>query len=99
MNEITIISGIIVNPVGKIRADIKIEDGKIVAIGRNLKREGIVIDAKGNYILPGAVDGHVHFQNRFGKILTKDDFKGGPVVGAGKDEKYCGSLKLTFYIS
>lgn len=82
MNEITIISGIIVNPVGKIRADIKIEDGKIVAIGRNLKREGIVIDAKGNYILPGAVDGHVHFQNRFGKILTKDDFKGGTKAAA-----------------
>ena len=39
--------------------DIKIENGKIKAIGKDLSGEEI-IDAKGCYILPGFVDVHVH---------------------------------------
>ncbi len=40
--------------------DIVIEDGKIVAIGENLEYDGVVIDAKGHYVLPGFVESHCH---------------------------------------
>jgi allantoinase len=40
------------------------QDGRVVAVGRDetLPDADQVVDAKGNYILPGVIDGHVHFR-------------------------------------
>ena len=44
-----------------IQADVAIEDGRIVAIGQNLKDEGAVeIDARGMVVAPGFIDIHSH---------------------------------------
>lgn len=43
-------------------ADLAIYEDKIVAIGTNLSGER-EIDAHGLYVIPGAVDGHVHLDN------------------------------------
>ena len=44
-----------------IEADVAIEDGRLVAIGQNLKDEGAVeIDARGMAVAPGFIDIHSH---------------------------------------
>lgn len=41
--------------------DLLIEDGKVIAVGRELPAPGAqVIDAKGCYVMPGIVDAHCH---------------------------------------
>ncbi len=59
------------------RADIKILDGRVAAIGTSLSREGVdeVIDATGMYVLPGVVDEHVHMREP--GLTYKDDFTHG----------------------
>ena len=46
--------------------DIKIKDGKIFEIGKNLESsdsEEEIIDAKGKVVVPGLIDVHVHFRD------------------------------------
>jgi len=54
----------IVTPTITLDAGIAIDEGKIVAIGRDrdLPSAWKVIDAKGNYAMPGLVDAHIHMQ-------------------------------------
>jgi dihydroorotase len=52
--------------------DILIEDSNIVAVGKGLKRGGNVVDAKGNIVMPGVVDSHVHVRDF--KEARKEDF-------------------------
>lgn len=43
--------------------DVVIEGGVIVDIGRGLStKSDVAVDAKGKYIVPGFIDGHVHFR-------------------------------------
>ena len=58
-------NGTIVNPeYGEIKADIKIENGIVTAIGRCLCEEGCkVYDAADKYLFPGFIDTHVHLGN------------------------------------
>jgi len=41
-------------------ADVLIRDGKIAAVGKNLARQGTVIDCTGKHITPGIIDEHSH---------------------------------------
>ncbi|MDO4988483.1 MAG: amidohydrolase family protein [Synergistes sp.] len=58
-------NGTIVNPeYGEIKADIKVENGVVSAIGKRLCEDGCkVYDAAGKYIFPGFIDTHVHLGN------------------------------------
>ena len=60
--EVVIKNGQIVSPEGIVSMDIAIDSGKIVAIGRAdvLPEARKVIDAKGNHVMPGAIDAHSH---------------------------------------
>lgn len=60
--DVVIKNGKIVNTTGIVSAGIAIDKEKIVAIARDedLPKADKVIDAKGNYILPGLVDDHTH---------------------------------------
>ncbi|MFC2062841.1 dihydroorotase family protein [Chloroflexota bacterium] len=53
----------IVRPTGLLEASIAINDGKIVAISKEpyLPEAHKVIDAEGNYVIPGVIDVHTHF--------------------------------------
>jgi dihydroorotase len=54
---------IIFTPDGRIEGDCLVEDGRIVQIGAVDKVGGAdEIDAKGMWLWPGAIDGHVHFR-------------------------------------
>ena len=53
---------------GKELVEIGIENGKITAIASAVEGEAKqVIDAKGNYVFPGAIDTHAHL-NRTGCV-------------------------------
>ena len=76
----TILSGgRIVTPQETINADIKFENGIIVAIEKNIKAEenDEIIAINGSYVLPGAIDTHTHFDLDTGVMKTADDFKTG----------------------
>src|SRR5437867_7095688 len=44
------------------RADVLIRDGKVAAVGMNLGKADVVVDAAGCYVTPGLIDVHVHFR-------------------------------------
>ena len=48
-------------PDGRVR-DVRIEGGRIEAVGTELEGDGEVVDAADRLLLPGAVDAHVHFR-------------------------------------
>ncbi|WP_078552482.1 dihydropyrimidinase [Bacillus alkalicellulosilyticus] len=76
-------NGVIVTAADTYEAEIIIEGGKIVAIGTNLATSSDeVIDAKGCYVFPGAIDPHTHLDMPFGGTVTKDDFESGTIAAA-----------------
>ena len=65
--------------------DIKIKDGKILAIGKNLESsesEEEIIDAKGKIVVPGLIDVHVHFRDP-GQTQKEDLETGSQAAVAG----------------
>lgn len=61
--------------------DIAINGEQITAIGQNLSG-GREIEATGLYVIPGAVDGHVHLQMDSGDLITADNFEQGTIAAA-----------------
>ena len=58
--------------------DLRIRDGVIVALGRDLKGGERVIDARDRLVLPGGIDSHVHVsQPGAPGIVMADDFASG----------------------
>ena len=68
--------GTIVNADREFLADVYCEDGKIIAIGANLlpPPECELVDASGQYVMPGGIDPHTHMQLPFMGTVTADDF-------------------------
>lgn len=59
--DIVITGGKVVTADAVFEADVAIAGEKIVAVGQSLSGKK-VIDAKGKYVMPGAIDSHVHFR-------------------------------------
>lgn len=83
MNGILIKNGEIVTATDRYFSDIYIEDGLIVAIGKDLQRPAGVrlLDAKDHLIFPGAIDAHVHMELPFMGEVSGDDFESGTAAG------------------
>lgn len=63
MNSILIKNAKIVNEGTIFESDLLIENGLIVKVEKNISATAdSVIDAKGNYLIPGAIDDQVHFR-------------------------------------
>lgn len=62
MLDLIIRDGTLVSSVGRVRADLGIEDGQIRAIGLDLGDGREEYDAGGLHVLPGLIDVHVHFR-------------------------------------
>jgi dihydropyrimidinase len=62
-------------------ADIAVVGEKIAAIGQNLAG-GREIEAQGFYVIPGAIDGHVHLQMPIANWHTADSFAQGTIAAA-----------------
>lgn len=83
MSKLFIRGGTVVNADRAYRADVLCEDGKIVAVGENLSvpADATVVDAGGQYVMPGGIDPHTHMQLPFMGTTTMDDFFTGTAAG------------------
>lgn len=75
--------GTVVNADASTRADVYIEDGIIKAIGKDLDApsNAEVIDAGGQYVMPGGIDPHTHMQLPFMGTVASEDFYTGTAAG------------------
>ncbi|MGV2433806.1 MAG UNVERIFIED_CONTAM: amidohydrolase family protein [Anaerolineae bacterium] len=74
MMETIIKGGTLITASASYQADIGIEGGKIVQIGRDLQGSTNVYDATGKWVTPGAVDIHVHMELDLGDAGSSDTF-------------------------
>ena len=81
MSTLVIRNGILITGDGVVTADLAVTDEQIVAVGRDLHGDQI-IDAAGCYVIPGAVDNHVHLQMALGGLVSSDSFCTGTVAAA-----------------
>lgn len=75
MYDLIIKNGMVVSPESTIQTDVGIKEDKIVTVG-NLKNEEAsrVIDAKDKYVMPGAIEAHMHCQAPFQGALGANTF-------------------------
>ena len=75
--------GTVVNADRAFKADVLCEGGKIVAVGAGLDAPAgaRVIDAGGQYVMPGGIDPHTHMNLPFMGTVTQDDFFTGTAAG------------------
>jgi len=71
MEDLAIKNGLVVTPQGIIRGGLAVRKEKILQIGADeiLPKAKLEVDAKGNYVLPGFVDPHIHIGR-----ATQEDF-------------------------
>ncbi len=82
MTSLLIRGGTVVNADRAFRADVLCQDGHIAAVGEGLQAAGAtVVDAGGQYVLPGGIDPHTHMQLPFMGTTTMDDFFTGTAAG------------------
>jgi len=74
--SILIKGGTVVNADFSERADVLIDNGKIVAVGHDLKGDQI-IDAAHCFVMPGGIDPHTHLEMPFMGTTSADDFESG----------------------
>lgn len=83
MFSLVVRGGTVLTSGSKAVADVGVEDGKVVQLGRNLRGRR-VLDAEGMYVFPGGVDVHVHFSPfktpEPGAELQVDDFYTGSLA-------------------
>ncbi|MDQ6793683.1 MAG: dihydropyrimidinase [Chloroflexota bacterium] len=81
-----ITNGMVVTAEGSYHADILVDGERIDAIGADLPASGLTadetIDAKGKYVIPGAIDVHTHMELPFGGTAAKDTFETGTRAAA-----------------
>jgi dihydropyrimidinase len=74
--SVLIRGGTVVNADRAFRADVLCVDGRIAAVGENLQApaDAAIVDAGGQYVMPGGIDTHTHMQLPFMGTVTADDF-------------------------
>ncbi len=75
--------GTVVTAERSYRADVLCVDGKIQAIGDKLDapKGTKIVDAGGQYVMPGGIDPHTHMQLPFMGTVASDDFETGTAAG------------------
>ncbi len=79
MPSLLIRGGTVVNADREFQADVLCVDGRIAAVGAALEAPAgaQVLDAGGQYVMPGGIDPHTHMQLPFMGTVTRDDFFSG----------------------
>ena len=80
MYDLAIYGASVVHPRGRRRAHVYVQDGSIAAITNERSPARQSLDASGLYVLPGMVDGHVHFQDP--GDTSREDFTTGTSAAA-----------------
>jgi dihydropyrimidinase len=75
--------GTVVNADRTVRADVLCRDGIIAAVGEGLEvpQGATVVDAGGQYVMPGGIDPHTHMQLPFMGTVASEDFYTGTAAG------------------
>ena len=75
--------GTVVNADRTQQADVLCHDGLIVSVGESLEapQGATVIDAGGQYVMPGGIDPHTHMQLPFMGTVASEDFETGTAAG------------------
>jgi dihydropyrimidinase len=83
MTSVFIQGGTVVNADRAFKADVLTQHGRIVAVGTDLSvpAGATVVDAGGQYVMPGGIDPHTHMQLPFMGTVTVDDFFSGTAAG------------------
>jgi allantoinase len=82
MHDLVVRGGTIVTPAGRLTMDIGCEDGRIVALDRDLPAGREDIDASELVVLPGMIDVHLHF-NEPGRTEWEGAATGSRAFAAG----------------
>lgn len=89
--DLIIKNGTIVSPTATFKADVCVDNGKIVAITADAGTDADkVVDANGKMVLPGAIDAHTHLAMPFGGTISSDDYYAGTRAAA------CGGTTTVF---
>ncbi|MBV8758403.1 MAG: dihydropyrimidinase [Deltaproteobacteria bacterium] len=80
---IKIANGTVITASDSFKADVFIDNGKVVALGQmpDAKADQ-TIDATGQYVIPGGIDCHTHMDMPFGGTSSSDDFESGTIAAA-----------------
>lgn len=70
----------LVEPRGRYRANLYVRDGRVAALGQLDEPAARVVEADGLFLLPGMVDGHVHFMDP--AATEREDFITGSSAAA-----------------
>jgi dihydropyrimidinase len=85
-HDLIIANGTVLTATSQEKADVVIRGDKIAQVGKNLARaarNGMpVLDATGKYVLPGALDVHVHLELPFCGTVSADDWNTGTRAAA-----------------
>ena len=75
--------GTVVNADYSARADVLVDNGKVVAVGPDLQAPAgcDVVEAGGAYVMPGGIDPHTHMELMFMGKVSADDFEWGTKAG------------------
>jgi dihydropyrimidinase len=75
--------GTVVTAEQTLRADVLCADGRIAAVGPDIAapKGAEVVDAGGQYVMPGGIDPHTHMQLPFMGTVASDDFYTGTAAG------------------
>lgn len=74
--DLVIRRGRVVTPQGIVEGDIAIEGERIVSVGTPVTSAKKVIDANGNWVMPGGVDAHAHIEQMSGMgVMNADTFE------------------------
>ena len=79
--DVVIRNGTLITPGGVFPADVGVVGERIAVLGEELPGR-VELDATGCYVLPGAIDPHVHLQMPVGGYVSADDFASGTVAAA-----------------
>lgn len=89
--DLVIKNGVIVTATESYKADVAVKNGKIAMISEDVQSEGgMVVDAEGKLVLPGAIDAHVHLELPVGATYSADSYEAGTRAAA------CGGTTMVF---
>jgi dihydropyrimidinase len=79
--DLVVRGGRVIGAHGEAECDVAVDGGRIAALGSGLRgrRE---LDGHGLYVLPGAIDGHVHMRTERPRWVYDDTFASGSVAAA-----------------
>ena len=81
MHDLVIRGGRVITATDDYVADVAVRGERIAAVGEDLRGEEIV-DAEGLYVIPGAIDGHVHMRTERAYDVYDDDARSGSIAAA-----------------